>query len=182
MNEMKIPSIRLMAMTALLVLSAGIAAAANSPQHAVGSGPDDWWISYPDQRADGGNAVTHPDWILDTLQDRPVIIYGHKECPWCPPQEEAVKKLVGEHESEIEYFDIWVDGRDSRYVDLVNYDPNGEGQYVPFTIILTLVRDDDGRVRVGWHSAEEVTGEEWVRSYVEDAITYYDQNAGSWER
>jgi hypothetical protein len=61
------------------------------------------------------------------------------------------------------------------------YDPNGGKQYIPLTIIITLVEDEDGNVVVGWHSAEDDTGEDWVRSYVEDAIDYHEENVGDWD-
>ena len=39
-----------------------------SPEHAVGSGDDDWWTAYPDQHENSGSAVEHPDWVLRCSQ------------------------------------------------------------------------------------------------------------------
>jgi ABC-type sugar transport system substrate-binding protein len=48
-----------------------------SPAHAVGSGDDDWWTAYPDQHEASGSAVEHPDWVLDALKEKPVLILIH---------------------------------------------------------------------------------------------------------
>jgi len=31
-----------------------------------------------------------------------------------------------------------------------------------------------------WHSTDEVTGEDWIRNYVEDAIIQHDENSADW--
>ncbi len=59
------------------------------------------------------------------------------------------------------------------------YDPNGGTMYVPLTVVLTLASDGEEVVPV-WHSTDEVTGEDWIRNYVEDAISQHDENSADW--
>lgn len=165
-----------------LILASG-AASSSSPEHSVGSSPDEWWIGNPAENTHPGAAVNHPQWILDALESKPAVIYVHKICPYCPPQEDAINRTLEQYGDKITYFNIWADGRDSRAADVVVYDPNnGFGDYIPLTAFVTLVRDEDGNLAVGWHSAETLTGEDWIRSYMSDAIYYYEQNSADWNQ
>ena len=60
------------------------------------------------------------------------------------------------------------------------YDPNGSPNYIPLTIIVTLVEDSGGNVRIGWHGNEGATGSQWLMKYVQDAIYYYQENVDNW--
>ena len=163
---------KLAALVAGFVLAAGLAAV-SAAEYSVGSGPDDWWISYPDQSPASGSDVSHPDWVLDALEDKPILIYAHLGCSYCKPQTDAVNEIVDEYGA---------DGSDERSEEaLAAYDPNGGTSLVPLTVILTLVPGDDGGVDVAWHSTEEVTGKEWIGEYVEDAINYHEENVESWD-
>ena len=43
------------------------------------------------------------------------------------------------------------------------------------------LRDEYGeKVVPVWHSTDEVTGEDWIRNYVEDAISQHDENSADW--
>jgi len=164
---------------ALSVLAAGITSA-EGEDHLVGLGEDDWWLSYPDQHPDAGDEVRHPQWVLDALKSGPVMIYGHGDCEYCAPQTEAVGHVVEQFGGEMEYFDIPSDGSDSRRDYFSVYDPNGGPTYVPLTVFLTLVQGPEGEVQVAWHSSEDVTGEEWLGSYMGDAIQLYRENVADW--
>ncbi len=52
--------------------------------------------------------------------------------------------------------------------------------YVPLTVLLTLAPNSEGEVVPVWHSTDEVTGDGWVKNYVEDAIVQYDENSADW--
>lgn len=145
-------------------------------EYSVGSGADDWWITYPDGHTDPGATVSHPGWVESALATRPVLIYGHLECDYCRPQKEAVEKVLEDYGSDFAYFDILGDGSDSRAGDLTVYDPNGGKNLVPLTVIVTKVIGPDGDVQIGWHSTEDITGEEWIRSYMDDALSKYNEN------
>ena len=60
------------------------------------------------------------------------------------------------------------------------YDPNGGTMYVPLTAVLTLGTNSDGEVVPVWHSTDQVTGDDWIKNYVEDAINQYDENSANW--
>ena len=49
------------------------------------------------------------------------------------------------------------------------YDPNG-GTCMCLDSRVTLAPNSEGEVVPIWHSTDEVTGEDWIKNYVEDAI------------
>jgi hypothetical protein len=163
----------------ILILSINASAA----QYSVGSNDDDWWTAYPDQSSGAGMEVNHPDWVLDALKEKPVLIYVHKDCSYCKPQTEAVNNVVDDVKGEISFYNLGADGSDSRAEDtLAAYDPNGNVTYVPMTVIVTLAPNSAGEVVPVWHSTEDITGEGWIRDYIEDSISKYDENFANWNR
>lgn len=164
---------------ALFILATGFNAL--GAQYSVGSGNDDWWTKYPDQSTGKGGEVNHPSWVLDALASKPVVIYVHKGCDYCKPQTEALAKIVDETGNKFTYFNISADGSDARDEEALQaYDPNGGVMYVPLTVIVTLAPNSEGKVEPVWHSTEEVTGESWIKNYVEDALSYYSENSANW--
>ena len=163
------------------MMISGFSALGSESHMGVGPGDDDWWTTYPAQNPESGSEVDHPAWILEALKDRPVLIYVHKGCSYCKPQTEAMAEIAEDYNGKIEYFDLAGDGADSKAGDSARYDPNGGANYVPLTVILTLAPGPDGNVQVVWHSSEDVTGKEWLKSYVEDAINYHEHNSASWK-
>ena len=49
-----------------------------TPVNHRGSGPGDWWIPYPDQHPYAGDPVDHPQWVLDSLGEKPVVLLVHR--------------------------------------------------------------------------------------------------------
>jgi len=168
-----------------IVLAAGLVGAVSATEYSVGTGPDDWWTVYPDQHPNAGSEVDHPQWILDSLEEKPVLILDHStgRCKACIDQESYVDAVLEDNGDDVTYENLISGGGDTRADELFDiYDPNGGKPYIPLTVILTLVEDSDGNVVVGWHSMEDPTGgEEMVRSYVEDAIDYHEENVGDWD-
>ncbi|HNY35401.1 MAG TPA: thioredoxin family protein [Methanothrix soehngenii] len=168
----------------LILISVILLASGNSAMGAVssvGSGNDDWWTAYPDQSSGAGGDVNHPSWVLDALKSKPVIIYVHKSCSYCAPQTAAVQNITDEFNGRITFFNIGADGTDSRSEEALQaYDPNGGKTYVPLTVVVTLAMNSEGEVVPVWHSTDEVTGDSWVKKYVEDAIVEYDENSAEW--
>jgi len=170
---------KISSMIAIFLLAFGISAM--SAEYSVGSGNDDWWTAYPDQSPGAGGDVNHPSWVLDALKAKPVIIYVHKSCDYCVPQTLAVQNITDEFKGQITFFEISAEGTDSRSEEaLQTYDPNGGVMYVPMTVIVTLAPNSEGEVVPVWHSTEDVTGDGWVKKYVEDAIVQYDENSADW--
>lgn len=165
------------------LISSGQSEMSLSSVQSTGPGADDWWIDYPDQHPDPGSEVDHPEWVLDTLEDGPVLILDHStNCIPCIDQEDDAESVLEDlGDDKISYFNIISDGSDIRAYELLDvYDPDGGVSYIPITIVVTLVQNSDGDVVVGWHSVVGATGEEWIRSYAEDAISYYQENSDDW--
>jgi len=164
---------------AIILLASGINAmgAASS----VGYGNNDWWTAYPDQSSGAGGDVNHPSWVLDALIAKPVLIYVHKSCDYCVPQTEAVQNITDEFKGKITFFEISAEGSDARSEEALQiYDPNGGKTYVPLTVVVTLAHNSEGEVVPVWHSTDEVTGDGWIKNYVEDAISQYDEFSVDW--
>ncbi len=164
---------------AVLLLAFGLNA--SGVEYDVGYGEEDWWTTYPDQSPAAGEDVDHPSWALDALKSMPVLIYVHKSCDYCKPQTDAILNITEEFEGKIKFFEIGAEGNDARSEEVLQaYDPNGGVMYVPLTVLLTLAPNSEGEINVVWHSTDLVTGEDWIRNYVEDAIDKYDENSADW--
>ena len=149
----------------------------------VGSGNEDWWTKYPAQSSGKSGEVNHPAWVLDALGSKPVVIYVHKGCDYCTPQTDALTKIEDEMGDKFTYFNISADGSDARSEEgMQAYDPNGGKMYVPLTVIITLAPNSEGKVEPVWHSTDVVTGEEWIKNYIEDAVSQYDENSANWNK
>jgi len=149
--------------------------------YSVGTGSDDWWTTYPAQSSAAGENVSHPSWVLDALESKPVLIYVHKSCDYCVPQTNAVQNITDEYGGQMKIFEIDAEGNDARAEEALQaYDPNGGIMYVPLTVVLTLAPDSDGNVVPVWHSTDVVTGDAWIKKYVEDSIDLHDKNSADW--
>lgn len=166
-----------------IVVAASLVAVASAAERSVGTGPDDWWTAYPDQHPNAGSEVDHPRWVLDTLRDKPLLILDHStNCKACIDQENAADAVMEDYGGDIAYENLITNAGDFRAEELFEvYDPDGGKQYIPLTIVLTLVEGSDGKVVVGWHSVEDATSVEWLRSLVRDAIELHGENVGGWD-
>jgi len=155
-----------------------------SPAHAVGSGDDDWWTTYPDQNENSGSAVNHPDWVLDALKKKPVLILIHSSnCKPCLTQTPRIKNAVERFSEDLKYDDVLGEGSSlQQAIDILNvYDPEGAGKpVVPTTIFITLAKGPDGTVDVVWRSEINFMSQERIDAYVKDSIYYYNQNSAAW--
>ena len=145
-----------------------------TPEQNVGSQEDDWWDRYPDQHPDSGGQVNHTDWVRESLDNKVVLILDHSEgCSPCLQQQEDIDKILESLGNYVKYLDIMADGSDERSDDVFElYDPDSSQHYIPLTVIVTITEDQYGGERVLWHSAEGATGEQWLRTYLKDAIYY----------
>ena len=55
------------------------------------------------------------------------------------------------------------------------YDPNGAPGYIALTGVFTYI-EDDGEIKIGWHSWELDVEDSVMESWIKDAIYYYDMN------
>lgn len=165
-----------LAAATLCLITSGESLTSSDAEYSVGSEKEDWWIEFPNS----GSEVNHPEWVLDALKEGPVLLFDHStNCVGCIDQGNDIESVMEDFtDEEIIYYDIIAGEDDKRGYELFNiYEPEG---FIPLTILLTLVQDSDRDVVVGWHGVVGATGEEWVRSYVEDAIIYYDENFENW--
>jgi len=155
-----------------------------SPAHAVGSGDDDWWTTYPDQNENSGKAVENPDWVMKALKEKPVLILIHSSnCVPCLTQTPRISAAAESFSGEIDYYDILGEGSSlQQAIDILDvYDPYGMGKpVVPTTIFITLAKGPDGKVDVVWRSEIDAMSEGRIDDYVLDAIYYYKQNSAAW--
>jgi hypothetical protein len=145
------------------------------PAHLLGSGSNDWWTAYPDQSEMHGSAVEHPQWILDSLAEKPVIIFLHQDdCKGCAAQLTNINTVMEMFPQSVILFDLMADWKDPRFVDFNNvYNP----QFVPTTVFLTRAIGTEGNTVTVWHSEEDVMSQDQILSYVKDALYYYQEDA-----
>jgi len=156
-----------------------------SPAHAVGSGDDDWWTTYPDQHENSGSVVKHPDWILKALKQKPLLILIHSSnCVPCLTQTPRISAAAESFSGDLAYNDILAEGSGyDKAIDILRvYDPKGvELKYfVPTTIFITLAKGPDGNVDVVWRSEIDAMSPGRIDAFVKDAIYYYKQNSAAW--
>jgi len=144
---------------------------------------DDWWIWYPDQHPDARTSVNHTDWVIESLEEKPVVILDRSNsCQPCIQQEIDIEKALEHLGENITYFDLLSGGSDERANETFDvYDPNEGQSYIPLTVMITLIQNTNNNVRVGWHSFEGATGKDWIESYMKDSIFYHQNNVENWE-
>jgi hypothetical protein len=154
-----------------------------SPTQAVGSGEGDWWTTYPDQHENSGLKAEHPDWVMEALKEKPVLILVHSSnCAPCLTQMPRIKAAADTFGNDLLYYDVLAEGSGyEKAIDILDvYDPVGGAQYVPTTIFITLAKGPDGTVDVAWHSEIDAMSQEKIEAYVKDSIYYYKQNRAAW--
>jgi hypothetical protein len=180
----------MMAMVVLLATAASGASAKDvdwdkyKPEYSAGSKLADWWTNHPDQSTSAGSEVEHPQWVLDALEKKPVLIMDHTEdCSSCKIQKKNIEKVLPDFAKNITYYDLLADGKDKRAFEILNaYNPTGREQFVPTTVFITLIKGKDGKAEVAWHSEIDDMSEEKLSAYLKDAIYYYRQNSDNWSK
>ena len=60
---------------------------ANLTNRTIGSGNVNFWTTYPASHPNAGTSFSHPIWVLQALQDGPVMIFAHTlGCDLCAEQ------------------------------------------------------------------------------------------------
>lgn len=142
--------------------------------HSIGDGTADFWTSYPSWHPKSGQNIEHPQWVIDVLKEKPLIILAHStNCLPCIRQQSDLEDVMKTHGEDITYIDMLTDGSDARAWDVYDvYYPQSGQWYIPLTVILSQTYHG-GTSQIIWHSAVGATGKEWLEAYIEDAITYY---------
>jgi hypothetical protein len=188
----KLQNFSLLTWMILAIFAASAAALAQdgdsyTPAFEVGSGSNDWWTTYPDQHENASSAVEHPDWVLEELEEKPILILIHSSnCRACLFQVPKIQSAVDRFGENLTYHDVLA--QDSTYFEALKildvYGPynKGEMQYVPTTIFITLAEGTDGSIDVAWHSQPDIMSQEDIDSYVKDSISLHQMNKDSWEQ
>lgn len=187
LNRFKISLIMLIA-SLLAVSLPGIAFAedeSGSPEHSIGPEDSDWWTTYPDRNVNSGSIVDHPEWVLEALEEKPLLILIHQNnCIPCKTHVPRINDAVQAFKDDIHYYDVLAEGsgleKAMKILDV--YNPTGKQRYVPTTIFLTLIENEDGEIEVGWHSEIDIMSTDDINSYIKDSIYYHEENAANWEQ
>lgn len=157
-----------------------------TPVHSIGSGNDDFWITYPSINPSSGQEVDHLNWIVDSLESKPVLFVVHRTgCIGCADQAERVIEFGKEYGAEVKFYDLDAAYDASKDIlqkanEVYMYDPNGPPGYIALTGIFTYVTDN-GKVKIGWHTWEApndmTVSNSDLETWIKDAIYYYHINA-----
>ncbi len=156
-----------------------------TPVHTVGTGSNDFWITYPTGNPSSGQDVDHLNWIVDSLKTKPVLFVVHRTgCIGCADQAERVIELGETYDEEVNFYDL--DAVYEASSDLLQkanevymYDPNGAPGYIALTGIYTSIKEN-GAVKIGWHTWEApndmTVSNSDLETWIKDAIYYYHIN------
>ena len=152
-----------------------------SPVHGIGTGYDDFWIEFPAGSDYYGYSIEHFDWVTDTIDNNCVLFVVHRTgCAGCKEQGDLVISLAEKYNEDLEFHDIdAVSGAPVEIQQMANeaylYDPNGAPGYIALTGVFTYV-EDNGEIKIGWHSWELDVEDSVMESWIKDAIYYYNLN------
>jgi hypothetical protein len=143
--------------------------------HSPGNEDNNFWITYPKKLSKSGESVHHPQWVLDQLENNPIIIVaGSDNCVPCITQKRDINTVLETYEDQILFFNLPTDGSDERVWDVYNaYWSQETSWFIPLTAIITKSRDTDDEVAIYWHSSTGSKGEQWISDFVKDAIYYH---------
>ncbi len=148
-----------------------------TPAHSVGTGSNDFWINFPTNQS-----VQHKTWITENLEEKPVFFVCHRTgCASCTPQADRVKTLGKTYAEDTVFYDLddpfpgYGDSTQDileKYNAAFDYDPDGGTHYIALTGVFTLV-NDEGTIKIGWHSWEGNVDDAEMERWVQDIIYYY---------
>jgi len=156
-----------------------------TPVHSIGTGSNDFWVTYPTGNPSSGQEVDHLSWIVDSLKTKPVLFVVHRTgCVGCANQAERVIEFGEEYGNEVRFYDL--DAYEEATEDVLEksyavymYDPDGPPGYIALTGIYTYIKENS-EVKIGWHSWEApndmTVSDADMDTWIKDAIYYYHVN------
>ena len=151
-----------------------------TPVHSVGSGVNDFWISFPDINPEAGQPVNHTSWVLEALDQKAYVFVVHKTgCAACQPQADRINALGNKYWEKMisNDLDLTLGGTtEQKGYEAFYYDPNDAESYIALTGLFTLIKDN-GNVTYGWHSWEGDVADAEMETWIKDAIYYYQMNS-----
>ena len=153
------------------------------PVYNLGIGSNNFWVNFPTGNPSVGQIVNHLSWIIDDLEEKPVVFVCHRTgCASCTPQADRVKALRNTYGQDAIFYDLDDDYAGSATADTLAkynaafyYDPNGGSHYIALTAVFTLIKDG-GEVKIGWHSWEGNVEDATMENWIKDSIYYYNIN------
>ena len=148
-------------------------------RRSVGFGSENFWVTYPTSHPSLGQTVDHPSWVETALDSKIVLILDHSVgCAPCIQMTAICEAVAPGHSSEMAYLDLTSGTNEPQASEVfAAYDPTGGVNYIPLTVIVTIVKDTTGNVAIGWHSWEGVVDQTTLESWISDALSYYGENA-----
>ena len=152
-----------------------------TPVHTIGSDTDDFCIEFPAGSDSYGQSIEHFDWVINTIDNDCVLFVVHRTgCVGCKEQGDLVISLAEKYSEYVEFHDIdAVSGATAEIQQMSNeaylYDPNGTPGYIALTGVFTYI-EDNGEIKIGWHSWELDVEDSVMESWIKDAIYYYKVN------
>jgi len=153
-----------------------------TPVHTIGTGSDDFWIEFPAGNDNFGQPIEHFNWVTDTIDNNCVLFVVHRTgCLGCKEQGDLVITLAEKYNEDVEFHDIdAVDSAPEEIHQKANeaylYDPNGAPGYIALTGVFTYLQDN-GEIKIGWHSWELDVEDSAMETWIRDAIYYYNINS-----
>ncbi len=151
-----------------------------TPVHSVGSGANDFWVTFPDVNPNAGLSVNHTSWVLEALDNEAYVFVVHKTgCASCQPQADRITFLGNKYWEYLisNDLDLTLGGSiEQKGYEAFYYDPNDAESYIALTGIFTLVKDN-GQIVYGWHSWEGDVPDTEMETWIKDAIYYYHVNS-----
>ena len=144
----------------------------------VGFGSENFWVAYPTSHPLSGGSVNHPSWVETALDSKIVLILDHSVgCAPCVQMTAICEAVAPGYSSKMAYFDLTSGTNEPQASDVfAAYDPTGGVNYVPLTVIVTMVKDLSGNVAIGWHSWEGVVDQATLESWISNALFYFEEN------
>jgi hypothetical protein len=130
----------------------------------IGTGENEFWTG----------TITHPSWVTSDVQSKPLLILTHSEgCAPCITMTGILESIRSEYPTELTYYDILSGVDEPEATETFNaYDPDGQEHYIPLTIVITKGPNNS----IIWHSWEGVIDEQTLTSWLDDAISYHQEN------
>ncbi|MEM4259133.1 MAG: hypothetical protein QXL17_08340 [Candidatus Thermoplasmatota archaeon] len=157
-----------------------------TPVHSIGTGSNDFWVTYPSGNPSSGMQVTHLSWIVEALKIKPLLFVVHRTgCIGCADQ---AKRVIGfaEKYDEIVFYDLDAVYDASQDIfqkanEVYMYDPNGPPGYIALTGVFTYV-EENNEIKIGWHTWEAPDdmkiSDADLETWIKDAIYYHHTNKG----
>ncbi len=152
-----------------------------TPVHSVGTGIDDFWITYPTSHPNSSQSVDHLAWVLDSLNEHCVVFVVHRTgCITCQPQADRVIALSEKYGDNVTFYDLDISfggETEQRAYEAYVYDPAGPPGYIALTVLVTTIEVNDNII-YGWHSWEGDVDDAELEGWIQDTIYYYHLNNG----